>query len=88
MTIERAIEILDPEHREHYDSLETVNEACCMGMAALEKQRPKKPKNKTGRYSDYHCPNCNARIKSGMGSSERYRNNFCNHCGQAIDWRR
>lgn len=31
MTIERAIEILDPEHRENYDSLETVNEACRMG---------------------------------------------------------
>lgn len=35
MKIERAIEILDPEHREHYDDLEEVNEACRMGMAAL-----------------------------------------------------
>ena len=33
--IERAIEILDPEHRERYDDLEEVNEACRMGMAAL-----------------------------------------------------
>lgn len=39
MTIERAIEILNPEHREHYDSIETVNEACRMGMEALEKMR-------------------------------------------------
>ena len=30
MTIERAIEILDPEHREHYDSIEGVEEACRM----------------------------------------------------------
>lgn len=36
MTIERAIEILDPEHREHYDSIEPVNEACRMGMDALK----------------------------------------------------
>lgn len=36
MEIDRAIEILNPEHREHYDSIETVNEACRMGMAALE----------------------------------------------------
>ncbi|MCD8008469.1 MAG: DUF551 domain-containing protein [Clostridiales bacterium] len=36
MTIDRAIEILDPEHREHYDSIETVNEACRMGMEALK----------------------------------------------------
>ena len=35
MKIERAIEILDPEHRERYDDLEEVNEACRMGMEAL-----------------------------------------------------
>ena len=35
MTIDRAIEILDPEHREVYDSIEPVNEACRMGMEAL-----------------------------------------------------
>ena len=35
MKIERAIEILDPEHREHYDDLEEVNQACRMGMEAL-----------------------------------------------------
>lgn len=38
MKIERAIEILNPEHREQYDSLETVNEACRMGMEALKAQ--------------------------------------------------
>lgn len=36
MTPDRAAEILDPEHREHYDSIETVNEACRMGMEALK----------------------------------------------------
>ena len=35
--IERAIEILDPEHREHYESIEVVNEACRMGMEALRR---------------------------------------------------
>ena len=39
MTIDRAIEILDPEHREVYDSIETVNEACRMGMEALKRTR-------------------------------------------------
>lgn len=38
MTIERAIEILDPEHREHYESIEPVNEACRMGMEALQER--------------------------------------------------
>lgn len=37
MKIERAIEILNTEHREHYDSIETVNEACRMGMEALKR---------------------------------------------------
>ena len=36
MTIDRAIEILDPEHREHYDGMDEVNEACRMGMEALQ----------------------------------------------------
>lgn len=39
MTIDRAIEILDPEHREHYESIDPVMEACRMGMEALERTR-------------------------------------------------
>lgn len=39
MTIDRAIEILDPGHREHYESIDPVNEACRMGMEALERTR-------------------------------------------------
>ena len=32
MTIDRAIEILNPEHRENYDGMDEVNEACRMGV--------------------------------------------------------
>ena len=48
MTIDRAIEILNPEHRENYDGmdrekfikwLDEVKEACRMGMEALERAR-------------------------------------------------
>ncbi len=39
MKIDRAIEILDPEHRECYDGMDEVNEACRMGMKALERTR-------------------------------------------------
>lgn len=35
ISYERAAEILDPTHREHYESMEEVNEACRMGMNAL-----------------------------------------------------
>ena len=40
MTIERAIEILDPKHREYYETIDPVEEACCIGMEALEKRNP------------------------------------------------
>ena len=36
MNYKRAIEILNPEHREYYNGLEEVNEACRMGMKALQ----------------------------------------------------
>ena len=70
MTIERAIEILDPEHREHYESIEPVEEACCMGMEALKRQLPMKPR------CDIACPIC--------GRVAIYEN-FWRDCGQAID---
>lgn len=38
MTIERAIETLNPEQRKHYESMEPVNEACRMAISALVKQ--------------------------------------------------
>lgn len=37
MTDERAMEILDPKHREHYESIEPVNEACRIGMNAIKR---------------------------------------------------
>ena len=43
MKIERAIEILDPNHREHYESIEPVNEACRMGATALHRRIPAAP---------------------------------------------
>ena len=80
MTNERSIEILNPEHREHYDSIETVNEACRMGMEALEYRTPKKPIEKPTRafFADIRCPNCNILIARNQ--------KFCKDCGQALDW--
>ena len=84
VTKERAIEILDPNHREHYESIEPVNEACRMGMQALQKQIPTKPgKTSTGVTT---CPSCNRFVDR----HERKHGNLdiphCKWCGQAIDW--
>ena len=60
------------------------DEAVNVALKALAKQIPKKP---TGEhYARMRCPSCNHRIPSGQGSSSRRRDNWCNYCGQKIDW--
>ena len=79
MTLERAAEILDPTHREHYESIEPVNEACRMGMEALKKQMPQKPtidEYDDGTYS-YICP-CGAEVEENQA--------YCDICGQALSF--
>lgn len=77
MEVDRAIEILSPEHREHYDTIEPVNEACRMGMEALEFRKPKKPYD-CGATTCYPvCPTCNKSV---------FMTKYCGNCGQAIDW--
>lgn len=53
MSIERAFEILDPTHRERYESLEPVNEACRMGRAGSfsTNERESVPGRRRGRFS-------------------------------------
>lgn len=82
MTIERAIEILNPEHREHYDSIEIVEEACRMGMNALEKQIPKKP-TEYDSVPHARCPHCTIGVRVYCDSAKVP---FCQWCGQALDW--
>lgn len=83
MTIERAIEILDPEHREHYDSIEIVEEACRMGMKALKMSAPMKlcVDEQIGRFV---CPSCGN--TNFLENDHDTLNDFCGCCGQAIDW--
>lgn len=55
-----------------------------IAVEAMEKQIPKKAIGE--HYAHMRCPSCNHRIPSGGGSSSRRRDNWCNYCGQAIDW--
>lgn len=87
MTIDRAIEILNPNHRENYDNIEVVNEACYMGMDALMKQMPKKPKiNLWDKWLE--CPKCGEILsdEEGMPLGGGAPIQYCFGCGQAIDW--
>lgn len=49
----------------------------------VEKATPKKP---TGTYTDYKCPVCGRRVRSGKGSSSFTRDNVCQRCFQVLDW--
>ena len=87
MTIDRAIEILDPEHREVYESIDPVNEACVMGQKALRRLKPLCPKEEeVVYYGDPNekmivniCPACKQRIPQKPA--------FCPNCGQALLWK-
>ena len=45
MTPERAIQILDPDHREHYESIEPVEEACRIGIKAIKRVKELEAEN-------------------------------------------
>ena len=83
MTNERAAEILTPTHHEDYDSLETVQEACRMGMVALKMQIPE-VQLAPGAIFDFTCPHCGSR--DYLRNEDGNRNKFCGQCGKALDW--
>lgn len=90
MEIERAIEILDPNHREHYDSIEPVNEACRMAMKALEKQIPKMVTHEASLAECCTCPNCKNVVDKFEEFTPwqkiRIKYEHCIFCGQRLKW--
>ena len=48
-----------------------------------EKSVAKKP---IGEYTQCKCSVCGRRVRSGRGSSSFVRDNFCQRCGQKLDW--
>ena len=85
MNVQRAIEILNPAHREHYESIEPVNEACRMGIAALSYRVRKKPEYLPARPAPaLACKRCGS-VKH-LHNADGAQNAFCGQCGQAIDW--
>jgi formate dehydrogenase maturation protein FdhE len=75
MTPQEAIEILQHEH-DYAQLLSYVNAALTTAIKALEKQIPKKVKNKQCDYGI--CPVCGHSFFGGM--------EYCSKCGQALDW--
>lgn len=62
-----------------YESIGTVKKC----REAIEKHRPKKPRDIEYDYSYFVCPNCG----EGIYVSEDFESHkFCLNCGQAIQW--
>ena len=68
----------------HMPEIDEYWQAGMLAIEALKKQVPMKPIGE--HYAHMRCPSCNHRIPSGGGSSSRRRDNWCNYCGQKIDW--
>ena len=84
MTIERAIEILDPDHRETYESIEPVEEACRMGIEALRMQRDRKlvrPGRWIRRGPEAECSLCKREAVRLDDRVEPLLTDFCPWCG-------
>ena len=81
MTIDRAIEILNPTHREHYDGLDEVNEACRMGMEALERGRNAVPvvRCRDCEHLVNATVNTNGFLICGVSDMEVAPEDFCSH---------
>lgn len=82
MSVERAAGILDPRHRERYESLAAVEDACSMCRDALLRI-PRSP-HPDGDKSILSCPNCGS--GEYLHNQDEAENTFCGQCGQAILW--
>ena len=87
MTESKAVELL--KNNEERRTAGTYIVVKHLSIIALEKQIPKKPIIKQGKYCNaYHCPVCNGYIRSINTRIEVIldENIFCGVCGQKLDW--
>ena len=87
MTNKEAIKCIE-KHNERHSKSEPfavyITEALAMGVEALEKQIPKKPKPDKECLLGRVCPRCGCYL----GNVQFVPNNYlyCQRCGQALDW--
>ena len=84
---------MNPDTNIYEEAIKWLKENCdksrpavVLAIISIDKQIPKKAVG--NHYAHMRCPACNHRIPSGGGSSSRRRDNWCNYCGQKIDWDR
>lgn len=63
-----------------------------VALESMEKQIPKKPIRQHEKYQRWYndkffCPSCGESAETDCGDPfANYGLDWCNHCGQAIDW--
>ena len=83
MTEKEAIKWIKKHHDTEMDNCKN-SEAMRIAIECIKKQVPMIPLGE--HYAHMRCPACYHRIPSGGGSSSKRRDNWCNYCGQKIDW--
>ena len=88
MTNQEAAEMIRNDMKLHHDYLSgTYRKALNMAISALEKQIPKEP---AVMIDTWICPSCNNGIEYQflLGDNVLFHgfHDFCQSCGQAIDW--
>lgn len=90
MDYEEALKLLN-EHTQYYVPPSDLP-ALDMAFEAMEKQIPKKVVCKREKYArwytaEYFCPSCGESAETDCGDPfENYGLDWCNHCGQKLDW--
>lgn len=88
MTNEKSIKLLSDLYEISRGSI--YGDAVKNGLAALEKQIPKKPTyQECGLTKYWCCPICGEIVLShidGFQIVNEYNHDICGGCGQAIDW--
>ena len=85
MTIVRAVEILDPEHREHYEGIEEVNEACRLGRISLSSVKGCTMTLVDQEHNVFRCDKCSELWRFEADGPDENNWEFCPHCGRRID---
>ena len=71
------------KHNYPPENYSMLREALDVSMELLDKATPMKP---LGYHTNYKCPSCDKRVRSGKGSSSHIKDTVCRNCYQVLDW--
>ena len=85
MTNERAIEILDPEHRGHYESIEPMEQACRIGIKAIKRVKELEAENAELRATLSKMETVEKELRERLGKAEAEKSKLTPYIEQDND---